>query len=235
MNPGSLPNSLLASLPRKDREAVLEDCTLVRLNPGERLATPGALLPQAYFPLDSWIALVAESEGQRLDLALVGNDGVIGASLVLGMAVSPTVAIVRGEGTALAIPAQAMRRHLARSAALNHAFQHRVFFELSQAARAAACCRFHVSEKRLAGYLLRTADCALSDRFRVTQACLAESLGLSRGSATTAARVLQARHLIRYSNGTIAILLRTQLQAASCRCYEDEVKDRTLITVGVAA
>ncbi len=131
---------------------MLAECTLVRLNPGECLATPGTLLPQAYFPLDSWVALVAQTDAHRLDLALVGNEGVIGASMVLDVGVAPTLAIVRGEGTALAIGAQAVRRHLARSVALNHAFQHRVFFEMSQAARAAACCRFHLAEKRLAGY-----------------------------------------------------------------------------------
>jgi CRP-like cAMP-binding protein len=224
-------NRLLESLPNSDRRRVLSECETVELAFGDVLYTPGERVSHVYFPTSSFISLIIPVDGTTsLEVGLIGNEGMFGIPLVLGVDVSPVRAVVQGAGSALRMDAPAFCRALGRSQALQREIDRYVFVHLSQLAQTAACTRFHVVEARLARWLLMTQDRAHSDKFQITQEYLAFMLGVRRVGITKAASSLQERNLIRYSRGNITVLDRRGLKAASCGCYkaDRESYDRIL-------
>lgn len=213
-------NGLLSLISDDERACFLESSEPVSLSFNEILVEPGDVLQQVYFPADSFISIITSIDGRpSLEVGLIGNEGMLGASLLLGVDSSPTHALVQGAGMALCMDAEIFRRQIKDYPALHRALLRYIHVTIQQLAQTAACTRFHVVEARLARWLLMTQDRACANTFDVTQEFLAYMLGVRRVGITAAASDLQRRKLISYSRGHMEILDRVGLEAASCSCY----------------
>lgn len=192
----------------------------VELTISATLAEVGDPVRHVFFPLDSFISLIIPIERRaQLEVGLVGNEGMLGATLALGVGNSPLRALVQGEGRAWQVEAETFFRELERSSVLQNRVNRYLYVLLRQVAQTAACTRFHVVEARLARWLLMTQDRARSSKFHVTHQFLAYMLGVRRAGVTEAAYSLQRRKLIAYYRGDMEILDARRLAAAACSCY----------------
>jgi len=214
-------NRLLEALPRRQSQRMLRQCEAVELKFGEILYQPNVPMGNVYFPRDSFVSLIIPVDGtSNLEVALIGNEGMLGSPLVLGVNVSQLRAVVQGKGLAWRMNAVAFIHELGRSAELRRGLHRYLHARMCQLARAAACTRFHLIEQRLARCLLMTQDRAHSDEFHATHELLAYMLGVRRVGVTKAANALQTRRLIHYQRGEISILDRLGMEAAACGCYQ---------------
>lgn len=213
-------NRLIESLPRSERIRVAASCEAFELVPGAVLCQPGKPIRHAYFPLSGCVSQVATVSGHPpFELGLTGSEGMLGLTLVLGVANAPLQAVVEAAGVALRMPAASLRRCLDESPGLRRALNRHLYVLLGQLARTAACTGFHDVEARLARWLLMSHDRAHADHFRLTHEALGDMLGVQRSAVTIAAGQLQKAGLISYSRGEISILDRPGLEAMSCECY----------------
>jgi CRP-like cAMP-binding protein len=219
-------NRLINRLARRDRDALVSRCETVELSFGEVLCEPRKPLGFAYFPLTGFISLVTSiGDHMPMEMGLIGNEGVLGATLMLGVDDAPLRAVVQGKGTALKIGASQLRRQLLESPSLRNTLHRYLYVQMEQLSTSAACNHFHRLEPRLARWLLMTHDRAHSDHFHLTQAYLADMLGVRRSGVTVAAGALQRSLIIKYTRGEISIIDREGLEAACCECYEATIGD----------
>ena len=213
-------NSLLAALPLAENQRLLAALEPVTLKFGEVLKEPGVRIRHVYFPVDCVVSLLTPIEGhEALQVGLVGNEGMVGMPLALGIHVSSHRALVQVGGTALRMKSSAFRKEFLQNQPLQQAiyqYKHALTGQLSQSI---ACNQFHSLRARFARYLLMTADRAGTREIRLTHEFLARMLGVRRPGVTRAAGDLEKRKLIQCGRGKIAILDRKRLGASSCACY----------------
>jgi CRP-like cAMP-binding protein len=213
-------NRLLATLPKKEYQRLLPKLKTVRLVLGEELYEPGDAIKYVYFPNDSIISLISQlSDTAWLEVGMVGNEGMAGLAIFMGVGTSSTRALVQGSGTAMRMSSAAMHTEASRIGSLHrilHRYSHSLLTQVSQSS---ACNRFHLVNARLARWLLMTNDRLGLEEFPLTQEFLSNMLGVRREGVSKAAGALQAASLIRYSRGMITLLDRRGLEAKSCECY----------------
>lgn len=218
--PKPVSNLLINALPKKDRLRIFERCESVSLAFGAVLCEPGEPYQHVYFPLNGFISLVTPVEKhQPLEIGLIGNEGMLGATIVLGVNTVPLQGMVQGTGNALRLTAIQLRREIHLSPALRKILNRYLYVLMAQLSQSAACTRFHEVDARLARWLLETHDRAHTGHFHLTHSFLADMLGVRRSAVTIAAGGLQRKQLIRYSRGQINILNRKGLEESSCECY----------------
>jgi CRP-like cAMP-binding protein len=214
-------NRLLAALPRKVFRQLLPDLEQITLTLSEVLYNRGDVIRYVYFPSDSMVSLLSlVGDRSTLEVGVVGNEGMTGIPVILGVKKSLYKMIVQGAGTALRMKAAALRKHAKNNGRLQALLQLYTHALLMQVSQSAACNRFHVVEARLARWLLATRDRLDSNEFRQTQEFLSHMLGVRREMVNKAAGILQKRQLISYTRGIIKILDVKGLETASCDCYQ---------------
>lgn len=214
-------NHLLTALTAEDHEHLLVHCDRVDLLFADVLYRSGELIEHIYFPTGSFISLIVPiDDNSNLEVGLVGNEGVVGLTTMLGVDISPFQALVQGSGSALRINVALFRDELTRSPTLLKTLNRYLYVLIRQIAQTAACTRFHLVEARLARWLLMTRDRAHADHFYITHVFLAYMLGVRRVGITKAANSLLKKKLISYQRGAVTILDPTGLEAAACSCYK---------------
>lgn len=218
--PPASRNRLLAALPAEDQRRFLTVCEEVKLEFGSLLLRTGDQIQHVYFPCESFISLLAPAgKSGSLEVGLVGTEGMLGTSLLLGVGEAPLPALVQGGGGAWRIGADDFLRQLQEQPALRRRLERYLYVTMVQLAQVAACNRFHRLEARLARWLLMTLDRCHSANFHVTHEFLASMLGVRRAGVTGAARALKAQGLIDYRRGDLTVIDHTGLLEAACSCY----------------
>jgi CRP-like cAMP-binding protein len=214
-------NAILASLSSDDAAALQPHLKLVDLEQKKVLFEPGGSISTVYFPLTAVISLVVGlSSGEMIEAAMVGRDGVVGATSALDGNISFSLAVVQLSGSAMscavgALRALAMRRPSMITVLVRH--EQAVY---AQAQQSTACMAAHDVQARLCRWLLRARDLSDSDTINFTQEFLAEMLGVRRTSVSPVAHTLQQAGMISFKRGKIRILNAEALEETACECYE---------------
>ena len=213
-------NHLLAALPVEDYARLLPDLDLVPMPLGEALYESGGRLQHVYFPTTSIVSLLYVMEdGASAEIAVVGNEGILGVSLFMGGETTPSRAVVQSEGHGYRLKAQLLKNEFNRAGPALHLLLRYTQALITQMAQTAVCNRYHSVEQQLCRWLLLSLDRLNSNELNMTQELIANMLGVRREGVTEAAGKLQRAGLIRYGRGRITIVDRTRLEQAVCECY----------------
>jgi CRP-like cAMP-binding protein len=173
-----------------------------------------------YFPTGSFASLLACTDRtSRVEVALIGAEGMLGMSSMLEIEAAPLEALVQGSGSAWRMEIGEFRRQIRVRPALSSRLACYLYVQMLDLAQMVACTRFHLLESRLARWLLMMCDRAQSEHFDVTQVLMSRMLGVRRAGVTLAAASLQKRGLISYHRGKIVVRDRRELEHAACSCY----------------
>jgi CRP-like cAMP-binding protein len=215
-----MENLLLASLSLESRELIHSECTPVTLPLRSVLYTAGSVPADAYFMTSGLASIVGStSDGETAEVGIVGHEGLVGATHLLGPAVAPTECFIQLSGSALKIPFPKLQQLFRTSEEIRTRILEFVQEQTLSLCQLATCNRLHNAEERLARWLLMVDDCIQSDQINLTQEFLAQMLGAQRTTVTMVAGALQRSGLIEYKRGTVHILNRLELEAAACDCY----------------
>jgi len=221
--PGPSPhqNHLLNALPPLDYERLASHLELKPMGLGEVLYESGAQLRYVYFPTTAIISLLYVMEdGASAEIAIVGNEGVLGISLFMGGETTPSRAVVQSAGHAFRLRAALLKDEFGRFGPTMHLLLRYTQALITQMAQTAVCNRHHSVDQQLCRWLLLSLDRLPSNELSMTQELIANMLGVRREGVTEAAGTLQRAGLIQYSRGRITVLDRPGLEKRSCECYQ---------------
>jgi CRP-like cAMP-binding protein len=219
-SPDPRQNHLLAVLPAPELERWLAQLEPVTLTLGQVLYESGVTLEHVYFPTTAIVSLLYVMEdGASAEIAVVGNEGVVGVSLFMGGESTPSRAVVQSAGQGIRLKSSLMLDEFNRSGPVMHLLLRYTQALITQMAQTAVCNRHHSLDQQLCRWLLLSLDRLHSDELVMTQELIANMLGVRREGVTDAAGQLQAAGLIRYRRGHITVLDRKGLEARTCECY----------------
>jgi CRP-like cAMP-binding protein len=213
-------NHLLAALPAEERGRLIPHLELVPMPLGDVLYESGSELRHVYFPTTSIVSLLyVMLDGASAEIAVVGNEGIIGVALFMGGETMPNRAVVQSAGHAYRLKGQLLKQEFNRSGELQHLLLRYTQALLTQMAQTAVCNRHHSLDQQLCRWLLLSLDRLPSNELVMTQELIANMLGVRREGVTEAAGNLQKAGLIVYRRGRITVLDRAGLEARACECY----------------
>ena len=213
-------NRLLAAVPDPDQAAWLTELEPIDLPLGKVLYEPGGRLPHVYFPTTSIVSLLYVLEnGSSAEIAVVGNEGVVGISLFMGGESTPSRAVVQSAGKGLRVKSHVVMAEFNRAGPVLHLLLRYTQALITQMAQTAVCNRHHSLDQQLCRWLLLSLDRLNSSQLVMTQELIANMLGVRREGVTEAAGNLHKAGLIKYRRGRITVLDRTMLERRSCECY----------------
>ncbi|MBI5671591.1 MAG: Crp/Fnr family transcriptional regulator [Chloroflexi bacterium] len=216
----SRSNRLLAALPPEDYQRLLPALEPVAFQPTDVLYEPNRPIEYVYFPLYGVASiLVVMNDGLTGEVATVGNEGMVGITLFLGIAETTTKAIYQIAGEALRLPAGVFMAEINRNSALVAILQRYTQAWMTMLTQHAACNNLHPLNERCDHWLLLTHDRVSGDQFSLTQKFLGFMLGVRRAAVNSVMQTLQKVGYIRYSRGIITIVDRPGLESVACECY----------------
>ncbi len=227
-SPSETPrNRLLARLPEDEYRRLFPEPEPISLNLKHILHQPRATIDSAYFPSEGVVSLLTVMEdGAGIELATIGNEGMVGLPIIMGIAESPSRAIVQVPSVGLRMSADELRAEMSRDTPLRRILLLYNGVFLFQVSQGVACNGLHSVQQRCCRWLLMTHDrVGGADEFPITHEFLAQMLGVRRPSITDVLRPLQLDGLIRYRRGKMNVLDRAGLEATACECYRLVVEE----------
>jgi CRP-like cAMP-binding protein len=213
-------NRLIAALPEADWQRWRPNLELVEMPLGEVLYEPGATLSHVYFPTTAIVSLLYVMEnGASAEIAVAGNEGIVGISLFMGGESTPSRAVVQSAGQAFRMKAQTLKNEFNHHGPVLHLLLRYTQALITQMAQTAVCNRHHSLDQQLCRWLLLSLDRLQGDQLVMTQELIANMLGVRREGVTEAALKLQRMGLITYARGRITVLDRAGLEKSTCECY----------------
>jgi CRP-like cAMP-binding protein len=213
-------NHLLAALPEADRAPLMPKLEAVDMPLGKVLYESGGKLTHVYFPTTSIVSLLYVLEnGASAEIAVVGNEGIVGISLFMGGESTPSRAVVQSGGTGFRLKANTLMQGFNRAGPVMHLLLRYTQALITQMAQTAVCNRHHSLDQQLCRWLLLSLDRLQSNQLVMTQELIANMLGVRREGVTEAAGHLHKAGIIDYQRGRITVLDRKQLERRTCECY----------------
>src|SRR5476649_1060866 len=213
-------NHLLAALPADDYTRLASDLELTPMPLGWAVYESGDQMGYVYFPTTSIVSLLYVMEsGASAEIAITGNEGLVGISLFMGGESTPSRAVVQSKGNGYRLKASILKREFALGGSLQHLSLRYTQALITQMAQTAVCNRHHSLDRQLCRWLLLSLDRLQGNELLITQELIANMLGVRRDGVTEAAGKLQAAGLIHYSRGHITVLDRPKLEKRVCECY----------------
>lgn len=213
-------NHLLSVLPKAEWERIAPHLVALDMPLGEIVYESGDRLDYVYFPTTAIVSLLYVMEdGASAEIAIVGNEGLIGIALFMGGETTPSRAVVQSAGQAYRLEARLLKEEFRRAGPMQRLLLRYTQALITQMAQTAVCNRHHSIDQQLCRWLLLSVDRLPSNELRMTQELIANMLGVRRSGVTEAAMKLQDAGLIRYSYGHIEVIDRPGLEARVCECY----------------
>ncbi len=218
--PDRRTNHLLAALPDAEWQRWLPEVESIDMPLGQVLYESGNTLSHVYFPTTSIVSLLYVMEnGASAEIAVVGNEGIVGISLFMGGGSTPSRAVVQSAGRGLRLNAQMLKSEFNLNGPVLHLLLRYTQALITQMAQTAVCNRHHSLDQQLCRWLLLSLDRLRDNELVMTQELIANMLGVRREGVTGAALHLQEAGLIRYTRGRISVLDRAGLEKRTCECY----------------